>query len=71
MFYVISGGLQLQTSMLLLSQVSKFEHPKKWMLLVQQVLSVTEACSVSEGLKRKTTFKNIIYFSITCTLASV
>lgn len=37
MFYVISGGLKWQTSMLLLLKFLNMNIPKKWMLLAQQV----------------------------------
>lgn len=40
MFYVISGGLKLQISMLLLSPISKFGHPNETSTSVQQVVSV-------------------------------
>lgn len=40
MFYVISGGLKLQISTLLLSPVSKFGHPNETFTFVQQVVSV-------------------------------
>lgn len=69
MFYVISGGLKLQISMLLLSPISKFRHLKqKWMLLLQQVVSIRCVAEVKDSFKKHVSNNKNVSNTFVCQL---